>query len=225
MHFVNRRLLIVIAAFAALFIMALPAFAAPGGYLTGATLDAANCTFYLSATVEDAGFYAINMWDDGNFRAGAGGDIGAGQTFTVAFTIGGPILQGAAGIGVYLEDAVGFAAVTTYDSNGSGQFWDDQTGTDCQNAGFTFGATFLGVVTDVVDACNGAPYPRPAGSVIYNVPAGALAYWDDDLNTYTGFNLPPGTWYISEFTDSGFARVWISCQASPVYIPVENVVR
>lgn len=225
MQFTFRRFLVLAVTIAALFIVALPTFAAPGGFLTGATLDAANCTFYLSANVEDAGFYAINMWDDGNFRAGAGADVPAGSTFTVAFTIGGPILQGAAGIGVYLEDAVGPAATTTYDANGNGQFWSDQVGIDCANAGFTFGATVSSVGGLTGDACNGAPYPLPAGSVIYNVPAGALAYWDDDVNTYTGFNLPPGTWYVTEFTESGFARVWISCQASPVYIPAANVVR
>jgi len=200
--------------FAAL-VFVLPAFAAPGGTITGYSLDAANCTVRITAQVADGGFYAINMWDDGNFRAGAGADVGAGGTLTVNFTIGGPILQGAAGIGVYLENIVGPTATETFDADGSAQLWDDTVGLDCQSRGFTFSASI---------ALNGCTNPLPPGSVVYNVPAGALAFYAPDPNTYTGFNLPPGTWYISEFGES-YAKVWIACEANPIYIPVENVIR
>ncbi len=67
-------------------------------------------------------------------------------------------------------------------------------------------------------------YPLPASAVVYNVPAGALAFFAPNADSYTGFNLPPGTWYISEFGES-YAKVWIACDADPVYIPIENVIR
>jgi hypothetical protein len=66
------------------------------------------------------------------------------------------------------------------------------------------------------------PYPLPAGSTIYNVPAGAPAFFAADLGSQTNFDLPAGTWYISAFTGD-FAKVWIACQASPVYIPSNAV--
>jgi hypothetical protein len=68
------------------------------------------------------------------------------------------------------------------------------------------------------------PYPLPTGSTIYNVPAGAPAFYEPDLGAQTNFNLPAGTWYISEFTGD-FAKVWISCEGSPVYIPANAVAR
>ncbi len=74
------------------------------------------------------------------------------------------------------------------------------------------------------EGANACRYPLPVGASVYNVPAGALAYYAADPSTYAGFNLPPGTWYISEFGES-FAKVWVACDASPVWIPVENVVR
>ncbi|MBL8133924.1 MAG: hypothetical protein JNL42_18830 [Anaerolineae bacterium] len=195
-------------------LMAAPAMAAAGGALLTYELNAAACTVDITAQVQDAGFYAINMWDDGTFRAGAGGNILAGGTFTVRFNIAGVILQGAAGIGIYLENGVGTAATATYDADGSAQLWDDTVGTAC-SAG-TWGAVVLGS-----DACSN---PLPSGARVYNVPAGALAFYDDDPNTYAGFNLPPGTWYISEFGEA-YAKVWIACEAKPIYIPVENVLR
>jgi len=199
-------------------LVAIPAFAAPGGTLASFSLNEAGCYVDITAQVQDAGFYAINMWDDGNFRAGYGQDVPAGGTFTVRFTIGGVILQAAAGIGVYLEDAVGFASTQTFDSDGSAQLWSDTVGTNCANAGFTFGAAPVNAPGSV------CAYPLAEGTLIYSVPDGARAYYDDDPNTYTGFDLPPGTWYITEFGES-FAKVWIACNGQPVYIPIENVIR
>ena len=216
MSFLTRRHLFLLLAFVAVLAVAAPVLAAPGGVLLTYNLNEAGCYVDITAQVEDAGFYAINMWDDGNFRAGAGANVAAGGTFTVRFTIGGPILQGAAGIGVYLENAVGLAASIAYDSDGSAELWSEAVGLACSET-TSWGATPLMATV----AC---PYPLPSGSVVYNVPAGALAFFEDNLNTYTGFNLPPGTWYISEFGES-FAKVWIACQAQPVYIPVENVLR
>lgn len=68
------------------------------------------------------------------------------------------------------------------------------------------------------------PVPLPAGSVVYNVPAGAPAFFAPDAGSQTGFNLPAGTWYISEF-DGDYAHVWIACQANMIYIPSNAVAR
>jgi hypothetical protein len=65
-------------------------------------------------------------------------------------------------------------------------------------------------------------YPLPAGSVVYSVPAGAPTFYEADLGTKLNFDLPAGTWWISEFTGD-FAKVWIACQGSPVYIPANAV--
>ncbi len=67
------------------------------------------------------------------------------------------------------------------------------------------------------------PVPLPAGSVVYNIPAGALAFFEPRSDAYTGFDVPPGTWYVSE-QQNGYAKVWIACQASMVWVPVENIV-
>ncbi len=78
-----------------------------------------------------------------------------------------------------------------------------------------------GLSSGSTDACT---YPLPEGSVVYNVPDGARAYYAADPGTYTNFNLPPGTWYISG-SDDAYAKVWIACSAQPIYIPVGNVLR
>ncbi|MFN8419067.1 MAG: hypothetical protein U0528_07475 [Anaerolineae bacterium] len=208
------QILVVAIIAVAVFAVAKPTLAAPGGSLTGYSLNAADCYVDITATVQDGGFYAINMWDDGNFRAGAGLEVAAGGSITVRFYIGGLILQGATGIGVYLENAVGTAASTTYDSDGSAQLWSDPVGTDCASRGVTWGATALGGV---------CANPLPDGTPIYSVPNGAPMYYDPNPGTYVG-NLPPGTWYITGFVD-GYARVWIACSSAQVYIPIESVVR
>lgn len=61
-------------------------------------------------------------------------------------------------------------------------------------------------------------YPLPQNSVLYSVPGGAPAYFNPDLQSGTNFSLPAGTWKISEFSGD-FAKVWIACEAQPVWIP------
>jgi len=78
-----------------------------------------GCFIDVVFTVQDAGNYFVNWWDDGHFRAGAGGAVPANGTMTVRYVIGDPILEGAAGIGIYVENGIGLAATVTYDSNGS----------------------------------------------------------------------------------------------------------
>lgn len=70
-------------------------------------------------------------------------------------------------------------------------------------------------VAPVTSSCSN---PLPSSSVVYSVPLGAPAYYAADLQTATNFSLPAGTWKISEFSGD-FAKVWIACEASPIWIP------
>ena len=66
------------------------------------------------------------------------------------------------------------------------------------------------------------PYPLPTDSVVYDVPLGAPAFFAPDLQSSASFDLPAGTWKISEF-DGDFAKVWIACGATPIWIPKNAV--
>lgn len=70
----------------------------------------------------------------------------------------------------------------------------------------------------------GCTYPLPAGSPIYSIPAGAPAFFAPDLNAQTNFNIPPGTWYVTEFSGD-FAKLWIACEAQPVWVPANAIAR
>ncbi len=90
--------------------------------------------------------------------------------------------------------------------------------------GGTYSATISGV-GNISDGTPGdCPFPLPLGSVVYNVPAGAPAFFAADLSTQTNFTLAAGTWYISEFSGD-FAKVWIACEARPFWIPTNAVAR
>lgn len=65
-------------------------------------------------------------------------------------------------------------------------------------------------------------YPLPADSVVYSVPNGATAYFNPDLQSGTNFSIPAGSWKISEFSGD-FAKVWIACEAEPIWIPTSAV--
>ncbi|MCZ7541626.1 MAG: hypothetical protein M5U29_17275 [Anaerolineae bacterium] len=97
--------------------VASPAAAAQGATIQGITLN--GCFIDVVFQVEDAGEYYVNFWDDGIFRAGAGGTFPANAVVTVRYVIGDPILEGAPGIGIYVQDAFGPSAATTYDADGN----------------------------------------------------------------------------------------------------------
>ncbi len=107
------------------------ALAANGSFLTLTATEDAECprvvitgTFAITGTVDEGGgaeTIAVNVWDDGNFITSVSAAVPVGSTRTYAFTISysGTVLGGAAGVGVYLEDAVGAAATQTFAQNGS----------------------------------------------------------------------------------------------------------
>ncbi len=69
---------------------------------------------------------------------------------------------------------------------------------------------------------SGCTYPLPANAVVYDIPLGAPAFFEADLSTQVNFNLPAGTWHIIEFRGD-FAKVWIACQAQPIWVPANAV--
>jgi hypothetical protein len=86
---------------------------------------------------------------------------------------------------------------------------------------FSFTLTGPGTVT-FVEESNACTQSLPGGSTVRPVPNGAPAYYDADPATLLPFSLPAGTWWVSE-TSGDFAKVWIGCDANPVWIPVNAV--
>jgi hypothetical protein len=89
-------------------------------------------------------------------------------------------------------------------------------------ADYTNEITGPGVITLGALVTANCPNPLPANSVVYQVPAGAPAFYAADLSTKVNFDLPAGSWKISEFSGD-FAKVWISCGASSIWIPSNAV--
>ncbi len=54
------------------------------------------------------------------------------------------------------------------------------------------------------------PDPLPTGSVVRSVPLGAPAYYAADLATRVNFDLPAGTWWMTQ-SSGDFTQVWIGC--------------
>lgn len=201
-----RRLLVLSLIVALIFILALPVAAAPGATINSISVNVAACTMTLTFTVQDEGTYYLNAWDDGTFKAGAGVHVLAGGTATATLNVG-PVLQGAAGIGLYVEDALGPAATTTFASNGSFQ----------PNAPACVGAWTVSFATGP------CLYQQPSNFVVRPVPNGAPAYFAPAADKQAGFTLPAGTWYTSPEPVDGFYQVFVACPGSMIYIPVESV--
>lgn len=212
---VRLRIITLVLALFVVLIAAVPAFAAPNATLGAIVFDPAACTLSVTFTVEDAGNYAVTVYDDGALLVGYEQVYAVGTTNLVVFTIGGP--DGTPGVAVGVRDSL--ASPDAYDFIND-EFWSDPEGIDCQTRGFVFGV-YSGpeAAPDNLPPC---PNPLPAGAVIRNVPAGALAYFEPNADAYTGFNLPPGTWYTSE-TEGDFTLVWIACQANSIWIPTANI--
>lgn len=189
--------------------LAAPTLAAEGATINSIVFNAEGCYLDVTFTVEDAGPYFATIYDDGVLLVGGGGTFPAGSTQTVRFSIGGP--DATDGVAVAIRDSIASPDAYTFVND---QYWTDAQGIDCQNRSYTYGASVLGN-----DNCS---IPLPDGSLVMNVPAGALAYYEPHLDAYAGFNLPPGTWYITK-TEGDFAQVWIACQANMIWIPIANI--
>lgn len=208
---VRLRIITLVLALFVVLIAAVPAFAAPNATLGAIVFDPVACTLSVTFTVEDEGNYAVTVFDDGVLLVGYEQVYAAGTTNLVVFTIGGP--DGSPGVAVAIRSSLGDPGAYDFTSD---EYWSDPQGIDCQDRGFTFGVVFQAAGEP---ACTN---PLPAGAVIRNVPAGALAYFEPSLDAYTGFNLPAGTWYTTD-TEGDFTQVWIACQANSIWIPTANI--
>ena len=164
-----------------------------------------GCYIEVVFQVEDAGNYYVNFWDDGNFRAGAGGFFEAGATGTVRYLIGDPILEGAAGIGLYVEDGLGTAATTTYASNGSYAV-PPEIGNACA-------ALYDTSASLVVGGCDTLA-PRTADAAVGTFVADAAAYWSPGNLTDPLVTLPAGqtAWVLGVDSTGQYYKIVWSCQ-------------
>ena len=124
-----------------------PDVPAGGGTILDGTMDVLvvnGCYALITGTADTPNLggsvsAAINYWDDGTWE---GGDPlsfpadGATHDYCVVHQQLVPVLQGAAGLGIYLEDDLGLAATQTFDSDGSVDISDICTGAApvCPNA-------------------------------------------------------------------------------------------
>ncbi|MCK6576665.1 MAG: hypothetical protein L6Q98_01030 [Anaerolineae bacterium] len=201
------RLGVMLALIIGLFVAALPSMAAQGATIDSLVVNTADCTLTVTFTVQDAGDYYVQIWDDGVLEYAVGGATAAGATVAYTMAIG-PVAQDSAGIGVYI-----------YSAASGGTYYDDE---DPYNP--DFGDCNGSEWTDPVAASADCPNPTPSGFVVRSIPAGALTFFKASLDAYTGFNLPAGeTWYTGTAED-GFVEVWIACQATNIFVPAENVV-
>lgn len=192
--------------------LAAPTFAAQGGAITNVSVDTSACTLTVVAVIEDAGDYYINIVDDGVLKASGGGATAAGSTITAVFNLG-VVENGIPGIGVSLKDVAALGPII-YDTVDPYVF----DAGECVSQGEAWSLISINSTFDSA-AC---PFPLPAGSIVYSIPQGAPTFYAADLATQNNFNLNAGTWYISEFSGD-FAKVWIACQARPVWVPSNAV--
>lgn len=183
----------VIIAITALLVGSGLAFAPSASAALGGTIDSiehVGCYLYVTFTVEDAGTYAINTWDDGTYNGGSEIVAEAGSTHVLPLHIQWPFLQGAAGIGIYLEDDASDAATVTYDSNGS---YNDPGAVAAaaicaQNAGTDSGDPAGAAINSIdVDACDVVVHMTATGLGEYTILAAdgsdVLVETDVDLNS------------------------------------------
>lgn len=90
--------------------------------------------------------------------------------------------------------------------------------------GGAYTASFSGPGNIALGASAACTNPLPAGSVVYELPAGAPAFYAPNLESQTNFAVSPGTWWITQFSGD-FAQVWIACQANLVWVPTNAVLR
>ncbi len=90
--------------------------------------------------------------------------------------------------------------------------------------GGNYSASFSGPGNISVGSEGACLNPLPVGSVVYELPAGAPAFFAPNLESQTGFAIPAGTWWITQFSGD-FAQVWIACQANLVWVPTNAVLR
>ena len=168
-----------------------------------ATVDqsALSCTNFSASGTSDQPYVSIYAFNN----------VTADEVFAIVpvtgGTFSGSVSFPAATAGTAFDVEV-WGTVNLYTNIGDPGYWD-------------FGG-FYATTIPCTQAPENCPYPLPTDSVVYDVPLGAPAFFAPDLQSSASFDLPAGTWKISEF-DGDFAKVWIACEATPIWIPKNAV--
>lgn len=188
-----------------------PAPAAAAQDATILNISQTDCFIDVTFQVEDAGDYFVNFWDDGTFRAGAGGHVPEGGIMTVRYVIGDPILEGAAGIGLYVEDALGPAATVTYDANGSYAV-PASVGDPCAEANNTSASVLSVVDPYAIPGCDMA-FAIPADAAVGTFVTNADTYWAPGSLTDPLVTLSAGktAWVLGIDASGQYYKIIWSC--------------
>lgn len=188
-----------------LFASVLPASAAVDAVIDSVSYNESNCVLTVVWTVEDAGSYYLQIWDDGTLVYELVAAYSAGQTITTQVKAG---AYGSINPGIGILVGV------------PGESWTDYV----DPFEYPAGSCTTGEWTPVDGATAACTVPRPSAAVIYSVPAGAPTFFQANAESRTTFSLPAGTWYVTQFSGD-FAQVWIACQANMVWIPSNAIAR
>jgi hypothetical protein len=134
-------------------VAAQPASAAPGATINSITII--GCVITVNVTVEDGGAYYLQVWDDGNQLAGEPPyNVPTGGTVDMKYTVVDEVLQGAAGLGLYVADGPdGDAEI--FDSDGSYAGADDVSAACEASGGTDSGAPPGAIINDATaDGCS-----------------------------------------------------------------------
>lgn len=172
------------------------------------TIEQTGCFIDVTFQVEDAGDYFVNFWDDGTFRGGAGGPVPAGGTMTVRYVIGELILEGAAGIGIYVENGYGAAATITYYAAGSYAV-DPAVSVPCAATYDISVSIFTGI-----PGCDMA-FSIPADGAVGTFVVNAEAYWAPGNLTDPLVTLAAGktAWVLGVDASGEYYKIAWSCSA------------
>lgn len=193
-----------------------PASAAQGASFVGITVN--GCYFEIVIKVQDEGPYFVTVWDDGTQRGAAGGVFPANSVVTFRYTVGDLILQGATGIGIYIESAP--IGGVNYASNGS--FNPSGDFTACA-AAYDSGVSVMNVSDPkAVPGCD-ILVPIPSTAVVGTFVADAMTYWQPGALTNPVVTLPAGksAWVFGVDESGEYYKVLWSC--SLLWVPVETL--
>lgn len=196
-----KSVLIVGAILIALLVGATSAFAAQNATFVSAS--SVGCTIFVTFTVEDAGTYYFNTWDDGSVINSQAFTVGAGATVDASYTLSGAPLAGVAGVGLYLQPDPG--GLTNYDR--IDPFLITVPSGGC---GASVSAGGCGVAV-------------PSTSVQGRVQFTVNALFEPRADALTNVTIPGGTaWYVLD-GQNGYYQIFIACKASPVWVPADSL--
>jgi hypothetical protein len=170
------------------------------------SIDRDGCVLTIVFTVDDAGSYQLTIFDDGNIEDEQVFSASTGQTITATHVIDYFVLQGAAGIGVYITTP---GATSTYD------FVDPyDVPSDVQQQCAEIGGT----------AAQPECLPLTDNAVVGRVLSTTPAYWAPGkvapgvtINPF----ITPTLWVLGVDESGEFYKVLLACQY--LWLPVDTM--